>query len=225
MSGADDPSDGPGGRFASRWSRRKRAVRAGGDAPPEAAPVPEASGAAPTAGDPRPEAPDPTLADLPDDEVLRRLGLPDPDQLEHGDDFAAFMARGVPARLRNRALRALWRSDPVLANLDGLIDYAEDYSDAAKAAPNLRTAYQVGKGFVKRVDEIAGGATGTGAQPVASGAEEAETGPAADADAAGPESDPGPVEPPRDDAWPRTRAEAPPEPAPRRRMQFRLPEA
>ena len=37
-----------------------------------------------------------------------------------GDDFSGFMARNVPDHLRRRALRKLWVSNPVLANLDGL---------------------------------------------------------------------------------------------------------
>jgi hypothetical protein len=37
------------------------------------------------------------------------------------------MREGVPEALRNRALRKLWLSDPVLANLDGLNDYDEDF--------------------------------------------------------------------------------------------------
>jgi hypothetical protein len=81
--------------------------------------------------------------------------LPDPAELRAGDDFAAFMAREVPERLRRRALRALWRSNPVLACLDGLNDYDEDYRTAALSQRVFETSYQVGKGLSRHVEEMA----------------------------------------------------------------------
>ena len=141
-----DREDEPG--FASRWSRLKREAKAD-------APEPEAE-----AGAVEPEAP--VDDDRPDEEVLEELGLPDPDTLKPGDNFTAFMARAVPARLRNRALRRLWISDPVLANLDELLDYGEDFTDAATVIENLQTAYQVGKGYI---DKVAGSSEGDGESP------------------------------------------------------------
>lgn len=94
-------------------------------------------------------------ADKTDDEILADLGLPDPDTLEPGDDFSCFMARAVPDRLRSRALRKLWLTNPVLANVDGLVDYGEDFTDAACVIENLTTSYQVGKGMRAHVEEMA----------------------------------------------------------------------
>ncbi|MFQ5565107.1 MAG: DUF3306 domain-containing protein [Paracoccaceae bacterium] len=148
---SDDRDDGPG--FASRWSRVKREARA---EPDEAEPAAEVGAAEPEAQ---------ALDDRPDEEVLEELGLPDPDTLKPGDDFTAFMARAVPARLRNRALRKLWVSDPVLANLDMLVDYGEDFTDAATVIENLETAYQVGKGFVDKVAEVSGEDAGSAEEP------------------------------------------------------------
>lgn len=91
----------------------------------------------------------------PDDEILADLGLPDPDSLGQGDDFKAFMQAAVPDHLRRRALRRLWVSNPVLANLDNLVDYAEDYTDAATVLPDMKTAYQVGKGMLRHIEELA----------------------------------------------------------------------
>lgn len=90
-----------------------------------------------------------------DEEMLAELELPDPDTLQPGDDFSAFMAKAVPDRLRRRALRKLWLSNPVLANLDELVDYGEDYTDAATVVENLQTAYQVGKGMLARLEKSA----------------------------------------------------------------------
>ncbi len=92
------------------------------------------------------------LAERPDEEVLAELDLPDPDSLSEGDDFTAFMAKAVPEKLRRRALRRLWLSNPVLANLDELLDYGEDFTDAGTVVENLQTVYRVGKGMVRDED-------------------------------------------------------------------------
>ncbi len=95
------------------------------------------------------------LEEQSDEEILIALELPDPDTLEHGDDFSVFMAKAVPDRIRRRALRTLWLSNPVLANVDQLVDYGEDFTDSATVVENLQTAYQVGKGMLKHVEEMA----------------------------------------------------------------------
>ena len=56
--------------------------------------------------------------------------LPDIESLDKDSDYTPFMQEGVPDELKNLALRALWRSDPVLANLDGLNDYEENFKVA-----------------------------------------------------------------------------------------------
>lgn len=88
-------------------------------------------------------------------EVLEALELPDPDTLKQGDDFSVFMAKAVPDQIRRRALRTLWRSNPVLANVDMLVDYGEDFTDSAMVVENMQTAYQVGKGMMKHIEEMA----------------------------------------------------------------------
>jgi len=128
----------------ARWSRRKRAVAA-----EQASSVPVGPSSAPEDG---PQGPDEELSEA---ELLEKLGLPDPDTLTKGDDFSAFMKARVPDALRRRALRKLWLSDPVLANLDGLIDHGEDYTDAAMVPETLKTAYQVGKGILRQIAEAA----------------------------------------------------------------------
>ncbi len=126
MTGKDD--------FLSRWSRRKRS-----DAPeegPETAPPPEAEPAVP---DTRSDA-----------EILDALGLEDPDTLGLGDDFKGYLQQAVPAHIRRRALRRLWRSNPVLAVRDGLNDYDFDESLGTVPKGGLKTAYRVGQGFANR---------------------------------------------------------------------------
>ncbi len=71
------------------------------------------------------------------------------DQLDYGSDYRQFMKDDVPEDARNKALRRLWTSNPVLANMDGLDDYCEDYTDAAVVPIGpLKTAYKIGRGFL-----------------------------------------------------------------------------
>lgn len=90
-----------------------------------------------------------------DAEILDELDLPDPDTLEPGQDVQQFMAHAVPERIRNRALRQLWKLNPVLANVDGLVEYGEDFTDAATVIENLQTTYQVGKGMLAHLEALA----------------------------------------------------------------------
>lgn len=90
-----------------------------------------------------------------DAEILEGLDLPVPESLKTGDDFSGFMSKAVPERLRRRALRQLWGSNPVLANVDGLVEYGEDYNTGSMVLGNMQTAYQVGKGMLKHVEEMA----------------------------------------------------------------------
>lgn len=90
-----------------------------------------------------------------DAEILSELDLPDPDSMREGDDFSVFLSKAIPDRLRRRALRKLWTTNPVLANVDMLVDYGEDFTDAATVVENIQTAYQVGKGMLRHVEEMA----------------------------------------------------------------------
>src|SRR5690554_5346891 len=84
---------------------------------------------------------------MPEHEVQDKYGLPDPDAIKLGTDITAFMRKEIPELLRRKALRALWRSNPVLAVLDGLNDYDEDYTNAALATKTVNTLYKVGQGM------------------------------------------------------------------------------
>ena len=88
-----------------------------------------------------------SLEGLSDEEVLEKLKLPDPEKMKSGDDFKGFLSKGVPEHLRNRALRKLWVSNPILANLDGMNEYDDDFTLATSALEKFATNYVVGKGF------------------------------------------------------------------------------
>lgn len=88
------------------------------------------------------------LEERPDEDLLAELNLPEPEALDSPDAVRDFLKAELPQRLKTRALRRLWRLNPMLANLDGLVDYGEDYTDAATVIENMQTVYQVGKGMV-----------------------------------------------------------------------------
>ena len=106
------PEDEEG--FLSRWSRRKRVQ--GDEATP---PAPE-----PAAADPEPDAPgEPTLTD----EDL--AALPKIEDLVAGSDIRAFLRPGVPAALKNAALRKMWMLTPAIRDYrDPAVDYAWDWN-------------------------------------------------------------------------------------------------
>ncbi len=81
--------------------------------------------------------------------------LPDIDSLDKDSDYSVFMGKGVPEHLKRLALRKLWLSDPVLANVDGLVDYGEDFTVSELMGDAVKTAYRVGKGFIDEAEELA----------------------------------------------------------------------
>ncbi|WP_417515911.1 DUF3306 domain-containing protein [Marinobacter sp.] len=91
---------------------------------------------------------------LPEHEVLAKYGLPNPDAIELGTDITGFMGKEIPELLRRKALRALWRSNPVLAVLDGLNDYDEDFTDAGLTVKGAKTIYKVGQGLIDKTKKV-----------------------------------------------------------------------
>ncbi|MCA0922472.1 DUF3306 domain-containing protein [Pseudooceanicola nanhaiensis] len=90
-----------------------------------------------------------------DEELLAELGLPEPETLTGGEELRAFLAADLPQRLKRRALRTLWRSNPVLACLDGLNDYDEDFTGVGVTPRAVQTLYQVGRGFAQQIEQVA----------------------------------------------------------------------
>ena len=108
MKDDSDSTDRPGEAFAARWSRRKReAARISSDSKPRA----EETTTASSAVEPSAVAPE----------------LPSPESLGDDDDYSLFMAAGVDEKLRNAALRRLFRA-PRYNLRDGLCEYDDDYT-------------------------------------------------------------------------------------------------
>ena len=124
-----------------RWSRKK--TETGKTTEPAVPPSVES--------EPSPEEQELSINEvLSEHDVLEKYGLPDPDAIELGTDITGFMRKEIPELLRRRALRSLWKSNPVLAVLDGLNDYDEDFTDAASATGAVKTLYKVGQGLIDR---------------------------------------------------------------------------
>ena len=148
------------GNFLGRWARLKQQSRQPGQRRAGAAPILPAEEADPTAAlakvEPAVEGPVEQAKDAPDQpqapQGLDLSKLPDIDTLTANSDFSVFMQKGVPGSLRRRALRKLWKSDPIFAFQDGLTDYQEDYTDAATVIEGMKTSYKVGRGFLSDLE-------------------------------------------------------------------------
>jgi hypothetical protein len=135
MSGGDVPEDGSAG-FLARWSRRKLAVpeapAAADAAPPAAAEPPPAEalqtepGRKPAAACPIPGGPEIDLASLP------RL-----EDLTIATDLGPFLRPGVPAMLRDAALRRMWSLDPAIRDFINCVDYQWDFNTPGGLPPGF----------------------------------------------------------------------------------------
>lgn len=161
----------------SRWSRRKAeaAAAVGTETAGESAAMPEdeaavveqqAAAAAGAAADTPPEgAPE----------------LPDLATLTADSDYTVFLAAGVAEETRREALRILWRSDPVLANLSGLNDYDDDYRAIGTVQQVVETVYKAGAGYLEQLAAAADAETDDAAPPPAQGEDIADAGEEAEA--------------------------------------------
>lgn len=125
-----------------RWAKRKAAVRE--EAEVEAATLAEPEEEVAELPEPEPETEEEALEQLSeaDPELAEQLSAIDIDKLTFDDDFTIFMQKRVPQIIRRRALSKLWLSHPILANLDGMNEYDEDYTQAADAAEMVRKVFE-----------------------------------------------------------------------------------
>jgi hypothetical protein len=140
----EEAKEGEGG-FLSRWSARKSQTAKGEDVPDEV-PAPKI---AEDAG-----VEDEEDAALTDVELLEKYDLPDPEAITEESGLEQFLnGKGLPGRVRQMALRRLWRLNPLFGIVDDMVEYGEDYTDAATVIEGMKTAYTVGKGYAKEVVE------------------------------------------------------------------------
>lgn len=132
--------------FLARWSRLKRAGEAKEEALPTASPPPAQ---APGPAEARGEVPQQADSDL-----RPPLELPDPDTLDASADFRVFLREGVPEELKIRALRRLWRVNPIISQVSPLVDYAEDYTDQATVVADLKSVFKDGLRALDRLADL-----------------------------------------------------------------------
>ncbi len=122
----------------SRWSKRKLAV------------AEEEKAEAPVATDTELEERAAQL--VANREAAEAVDL---EALDGDSDFSIFMKEGVPDVLKRKALATLWRSNPVLANVDGLVDYDDDFANPDLIMKTFKSAYQAGRGYLEHVERLA----------------------------------------------------------------------
>jgi hypothetical protein len=181
MAAADDNES----NFFSRWSRRKVQVRGGETSPPEPSAPPVAPVAA-VVTPPAHEVVAPTQPEAPDEAPPPALTLEDVARLTPESDYSAFVARSVPADVRNAAVKKLF-TDPHYNVMDGLDIYIDDYSQPSPITA-AEMAKMVGAQFLKLVDDpnevkaapAAAGAEAPGSSPDTTAAQQAEENDAVD---------------------------------------------
>ena len=135
--------------FMSRWSKRKQAVAAGEDVLDVSPQLAETAPSNAPAEISEERAAELEANKLAAEEI-------DIDTLEYDSDFSAFFKDGVPSLLRQKALRVLWRSNPILANVDGLCDYDDNFADPSLILKKFESAYRIGKGYLFEEEETEG---------------------------------------------------------------------
>ena len=97
---------------------------------------------------------------LSDSELLKKYELPDPETVEDEAALDQFFEGDMPERLKRLALRRVWRLNPLFRFADEMVEYGEDYTDAATVVEGMQTAYEVGKGYLAKVKEALEGGVG-----------------------------------------------------------------
>ena len=127
--------------FLSRWAQRKAAKQTEVDALEEVTQTEQVDATGETEEE----------AALSDEELCARYELPDPEHCTDSEQLDEFFDGQIPDRLRQLAMRRLWRLNPLFRFADEMVEYGEDFTDAATVIPNMQTAYKVGKGYLDKI--------------------------------------------------------------------------
>jgi len=130
------------GGLLSRWNQRREQVaaeearEADGEITPQEAIVAEPTMAVEQL-QPTESAIEANTAEHDDpNRILTAADLPNPDEIEVGGSFASFMGANVDPAAKSAALRALWKQ-PHFNEIDGLLEYALDYSNQPKLSAEV----------------------------------------------------------------------------------------
>ena len=127
--------------FLSRWARRKAGKQTEVDVLEEVTQTEQVDATGETEEE----------AALSDEELCARYELPDPEHCTDSEQLDGFFDGQIPDRLRQLAMRRLWRLNPLFRFADEMVEYGEDFTDAATVIPNMQTAYKVGKGYLDKI--------------------------------------------------------------------------
>jgi len=147
MADEDDSPTGLRRSLSARLRRKEQVAR--GEAVPD---MPEDM-QPPGAADQEAEADE--EAALSDEELLAKYGVDDPEAIEDEEKLDSLLQGQFPDRIRQMALRRMWRLNPLFRFADEMVEYGENYTDAATVIDGMQTAYQVGKGYLQKAFDAA----------------------------------------------------------------------
>ena len=133
--------------FLSRWSLRKEQITKG-----EIKPDNELDNT-PKSSDETELEQEEVLTDI---ELLEKYKLPNPEKVKSEAGLTRFLDDDLPERIRQMALRRLWHLNPLFGEVCEMVEYGEDYTDAATVIEGMQTAYQVGKGYEVKAEKSKG---------------------------------------------------------------------
>ena len=90
---------------------------------------------------------------LSNDELAKKYEVTNPEKINNPLDLRNILKENLPDRLKQVALRKLWKLVPAYGEISELVEYGEDFTDAATVIENLQTSYIVGKGYIDKVVE------------------------------------------------------------------------
>ena len=139
--------------FLERWSQRKAKSRQDELENPVDEDVSALAETEADAGDEAEETTEETSEEqgLSDSELCERYELPHPEECTDPEELDGFFSRPLPDRLKQLAMRRMWRINPLFKFADEMVEYGENYTDAATVIPDMQTAYKVGKGYLDKI--------------------------------------------------------------------------
>ena len=90
---------------------------------------------------------------LSNDELAEKYEVTNPEKIDNPLDLKKILKENLPDRLKQVALRKLWKLVPAYGEISELVEYGVDFTDAATVIENLQTSYIVGKGYIDKVVE------------------------------------------------------------------------
>ena len=87
------------------------------------------------------------------EDLFEKYEVADPDTINTQVDLREYIGKKIPDRIKQLALRRLWKIVPLYGEVSELVEYGEDFTDAATVFEGMQTAYVIGKGYADKVIE------------------------------------------------------------------------